>query len=81
MTLHAWSNYKLYAWGHNELKPLSKLPYKGGVFGAYDLGATIVDGLDTLYIMGLNEEYKEGRNWIKQKFTLKNIVRKMKLLH
>ena len=22
--LHAWQGYKLYAWGHDELRPLSK---------------------------------------------------------
>lgn len=28
------------------------------------MGATIVDGLDTLYIMGFHDEYKQGRDWI-----------------
>lgn len=28
------------------------------------MGATIVDGLDTLYIMGLHDEFKQGRDWI-----------------
>lgn len=27
-------------------------------------GATIVDSLDTLYIMGLTEDYKEAKEWI-----------------
>ena len=25
--LHAWNNYKRYAWGHDELRPLSKTPF------------------------------------------------------
>lgn len=29
------------------------------------MGATIVDALDTLYIMGLHEEFQDGQNWIK----------------
>ncbi|XP_037937603.1 mannosyl-oligosaccharide alpha-1,2-mannosidase IA isoform X2 [Teleopsis dalmanni] len=73
MMVHAWQNYKLYAWGKNELKPLSQRPHSGSIFGAYDLGATIVDGLDTLYLMGLDNEYKEGRDWIERKFSLDNI--------
>ncbi|XP_034135867.1 mannosyl-oligosaccharide alpha-1,2-mannosidase IA isoform X1 [Drosophila guanche] len=73
MMEHAWRNYKLYAWGKNELRPLSQRPHSGSIFGSYDLGATIVDGLDTLYIMGLENEYREGRDWIERKFTLDNI--------
>ena len=28
------------------------------------MGATIVDALDTLKIMGLDEEFKQGRDWV-----------------
>ncbi|KAJ4933209.1 hypothetical protein JOQ06_030044 [Pogonophryne albipinna] len=30
------------------------------------LGATIVDALDSLYIMGLHDEFKDGQEWIEQ---------------
>ncbi|XP_055605887.1 mannosyl-oligosaccharide alpha-1,2-mannosidase IA isoform X2 [Uranotaenia lowii] len=73
MMIHAWDNYKLYAWGKNELKPISKRGHSGSIFGAFDLGATIVDGLDTLYLMGLHKEYDEGRDWVERKFTLDNV--------
>ncbi|XP_065089168.1 mannosyl-oligosaccharide alpha-1,2-mannosidase IA isoform X2 [Ochlerotatus camptorhynchus] len=73
MMIHAWDNYKLYAWGKNELKPLSKRGHSGSIFGVFDLGATIVDGLDTLYLMGLHKEYDEGRDWVERKFTLENV--------
>ncbi|XP_011177353.1 mannosyl-oligosaccharide alpha-1,2-mannosidase IA isoform X2 [Zeugodacus cucurbitae] len=73
MMQHAWDNYKLYAWGKNELRPLSQRPHSGSIFGISDLGATIVDGLDTLYIMGLEKEYQEGRDWIERKFSLDNV--------
>lgn len=36
------------------------------VAGNSQLGATIVDALDTLYIMGLHEEFKDGQEWIEQ---------------
>lgn len=32
--------------------------------GNSQLGATIVDALDTLYIMGLHDEFREGQEWI-----------------
>ncbi|XP_058127731.1 mannosyl-oligosaccharide alpha-1,2-mannosidase IA [Anopheles ziemanni] len=73
MMIHAWSNYKLYAWGKNELRPLSKRGHSNSIFGSFDLGATIVDGLDTLYLMGLHKEFDEGRDWVARKFTLENV--------
>ncbi|XP_038112190.1 mannosyl-oligosaccharide alpha-1,2-mannosidase IA isoform X2 [Culex quinquefasciatus] len=73
MMIHAWDNYKLYAWGKNELKPITKRGHSGSIFGAYDLGATIVDGLDTLYLMGLHKEFDEGRDWVERKFSLDSV--------
>lgn len=32
--------------------------------GNSQMGATIVDALDTLYIMGLHDEFREGQEWI-----------------
>ena len=71
--LHAWSNYRLYAWGENELCPVSRMPNYLTVFGVEGLGATIVDSLDTLYIMGLTKEFDEARDWVAHNFTM-NIV-------
>ncbi|KAI8430994.1 hypothetical protein MSG28_001086 [Choristoneura fumiferana] len=56
---HAWKGYKEHAWGHDNLKPVS-----GMAFDWFSLGLTIVDALDTAYIMGLTEEFEEGREWI-----------------
>ncbi|GMH34338.1 hypothetical protein BSKO_02172 [Bryopsis sp. KO-2023] len=58
--LHAWNGYRRYAWGHDGLKPLSQ--NHSNTFGG--LGLTIVDALDTALIMGLSEEYQQGRAWI-----------------
>lgn len=73
---HAWEYYKLYAWGKNELRPISKRPHTGSIFGTSDLGATIIDGLDTLYLMNLTKEFNEGKDWIARRFTLENVVSK-----
>ncbi|KOC60511.1 Mannosyl-oligosaccharide 1,2-alpha-mannosidase IB, partial [Habropoda laboriosa] len=64
MMKHGWDNYVRYAWGKNELRPISKRGHSASIFGASNMGATIVDGLDTLYIMGLHDEFKQGRDWI-----------------
>ncbi|KAL7988447.1 hypothetical protein Chor_007366 [Crotalus horridus] len=34
------------------------------IVGNSQLGASIVDALDTLYIMGLHDEFREGQEWI-----------------
>lgn len=70
MMLHAWKNYKLYAWGKNELNSIKKTYHNNSIFGTCEIGATIVDALDTLYIMELMEEYEEGRNWVLNEFSL-----------
>ncbi|XP_057463323.1 mannosyl-oligosaccharide 1,2-alpha-mannosidase MNS3-like [Actinidia eriantha] len=58
--IHAWSGYKNYAMGHDELMPLSRR----GVDGLGGLGATVVDALDTAMIMGIDEIVSEAGSWI-----------------
>uniref|UniRef100_H2ZYJ6 alpha-1,2-Mannosidase n=1 Tax=Latimeria chalumnae TaxID=7897 RepID=H2ZYJ6_LATCH len=66
MMKHAWDSYRQYAWGHNELKPLAKKGHSTNIFGNSQVGATIVDALDTLYIMGLWDDFREGKEWIEK---------------
>ncbi|GMI78615.1 ALPHA-MANNOSIDASE IB, alpha-mannosidase 1 [Hibiscus trionum] len=58
--VHAWSSYEKYAWGNDELQPQSK----NGVDSFGGLGATLIDALDTLYIMGLDEQFQKAREWV-----------------
>ena len=51
-----WSAYRRYAWMHDELTPVSNGSHDP--FGGW--GATLVDSLDTLLIMGLLDEYAEA---------------------
>ncbi|XP_022721372.1 mannosyl-oligosaccharide 1,2-alpha-mannosidase MNS1-like isoform X2 [Durio zibethinus] len=55
--IHAWSSYEKYAWGNDELQPQSM----NGVNSFGGLGATLIDSLDTLYIMGLDEQFRRAR--------------------
>ncbi|XP_049304596.1 endoplasmic reticulum mannosyl-oligosaccharide 1,2-alpha-mannosidase [Bactrocera dorsalis] len=61
---HSWNGYKKYAWGHDNLKPLSQSSHDW-----FGLGLTIVDSLDTMYIMGLEDEFTEGREWVSNFLT------------
>lgn len=70
MFLHAWRGYSEYAWGYNEVRPVSLQAHTGSVFGRYPLGATIVDAMDTLLVMGLTEEFEKGRQWIRDSLNM-----------
>jgi len=59
--LHAWRGYQKYAWGHDDLKPLSKSYHD---WYAQPLLMTPVDALDTMILMGLEDEARETREYI-----------------
>ncbi|KAM9244787.1 mannosyl-oligosaccharide 1,2-alpha-mannosidase IC isoform 2-T2 [Dugong dugon] len=69
MMQFAWQSYKRYAMGKNELRPLTKDGYEGNMFGGLS-GATIIDSLDTLYLMELKEEFQEAKAWVEESFHL-----------
>ncbi|KAF9343879.1 hypothetical protein BGX26_005091, partial [Mortierella sp. AD094] len=63
---HAWYGYRKHAWGHDEIRPVS-----GGVQDRFNgWGATMIDSLDTLVIMGFNKEFDEALEWIKTSFDM-----------
>jgi glycosyl hydrolase family 47 len=64
--LHAWNAYKQYAWGHDELKPLSK-SYRD--WYSASLYMTPVDALDTMILMGLDDEAAKTREFIAKKLS------------
>jgi len=62
--LHAWQGYKRYAWGHDDLAPLSRKPRD---WYAKPLLMTPVDALDTLILMGFDDEATAVRELIAAK--------------
>ncbi|EGP88673.1 putative 1,2-alpha-mannosidase [Zymoseptoria tritici IPO323] len=59
---HSWNGYKENAWLHDEVNPLtgqSKNPFGGW-------GATLVDSLDTLWIMGKKKEFANAVSSLKK---------------
>eukprot|EP00759_Apiculatamorpha_spiralis_P047832 PhF_6_TR43354/c0_g1_i1/m.66416/K01230/MAN1; mannosyl-oligosaccharide alpha-1,2-mannosidase len=59
----SWQAYKTYAWGQDELKPLSK-SYKNWGDDVGGLGLTILDSLSTLYLTGLKDEFDKAVDWV-----------------
>lgn len=57
---HFWRAYRQYAFGHDELRPLSKSHRDN--WG--HIGLTLVDSLDTLWLMGLRKEFDEAVAWV-----------------
>ncbi|EFX00985.1 class 1 alpha-mannosidase 1a [Grosmannia clavigera kw1407] len=58
----AWHGYRTYAWAHDELAPLSKTfrdPFCGWA-------ASLVDAMDTLWIMGLRDDFDDAYEAVKK---------------
>ncbi len=64
--LHAWRAYERHAWGHDELKPLSRAAHD---WHAAPLLMTPVDALDTLLLMGLTDEAERAKALIVERLS------------
>ena len=60
----AWDQYRAHAWGKDEIKPVSgttsSFPIKG-----HHLGLSLIEALDTLWVMGLDDRFADGVAWVK----------------
>lgn len=61
---HAWKGYRAHAWGRDHLRPISRSGQNW-----FGLGLTIIDALDTMYIMGLTKEFEEAADWVHNKLS------------
>ncbi|MBX3478448.1 MAG: glycoside hydrolase family 47 protein [Brevundimonas sp.] len=60
----AWRHYRQKAWGRDEINPVSGTSRSFFIEG-HDLGLSLVEALDTLWLMELDEEFQEGVDWVK----------------
>ena len=74
--LHAWNGYKKYAWGHDDLKPLSKTHHD---WYPQPLLMTPVDSLDTMILMGMDDEAAATRQYIARQSLVRQRHRGPKL--
>ena len=63
----SWNSYKQYAWGHDELRPISKTPRD---WYSTSLLMTPVDALDTMTLMGNQAEAAQMRDYIATHLSL-----------
>jgi len=64
--LFSWQSYEKHAWGHDELKPLTKTAKD---WYGDSLLMTPVDSLDTLLLMGLKDEAEKAKALIVEKLS------------
>jgi ER degradation enhancer, mannosidase alpha-like 2 len=64
--LHSWKAYEQYAWGHDELRPLTKQPRD---WYGQSLLMTPVDSLDTLLLMGFNDDAEKAKTLIVEQLS------------
>ncbi len=61
----AWAEYRKMAWGQDEIRPVSGTG-KSFLIPGQTVGLSIVEALDTLWLMGLDAELEDGVRWIRQ---------------
>ncbi|GAA2229908.1 hypothetical protein GCM10010430_07400 [Kitasatospora cystarginea] len=65
--LHSWEGYKLAAWGYDEVRPLSG--GRNDFFArGHTFGLSIVEALDTLWLMEQDQEVELAADWIEAHF-------------
>lgn len=65
----AWDGYRKHAWGRDELKPATRTG--GDPWGG--MGVTLVDSLDTLWVMGMKKEFDEATEWVRQSLSFSRV--------
>lgn len=63
---HAWSGYKEYAWGFDDLQPLTR---NGKNWYTHSLLMTPVDAFDTFVLLGMKKEAEEAKQLIFSKLS------------
>lgn len=56
---HTWKGYRARAWGHDDIQPV-----RGAPKDWCRMAITMLDGLSTLWIMGLKDEFNAAAKWM-----------------
>lgn len=62
--LHAWNGYKQFAWGYDEVRPVSGTR-QNFFIEDHPFGLSIIEALDTLYVMELDDELNLCLKWLR----------------
>ncbi|CAC36930.2 Endoplasmic reticulum mannosyl-oligosaccharide 1,2-alpha-mannosidase [Schizosaccharomyces pombe] len=64
--IESWTDYETYGWGKDEYYPIIK---RGRNYLRKGMGWMIIDSLDTMMIMGLDEQVLRAREWVNNSLT------------
>src|SRR5690242_7062269 len=64
-TRFAWRSYVDKAFGHDQIKPVSG-GFEEFFVDGHPMGLTIVEALDTLWLMELDRELEQGLAWVRR---------------
>eukprot|EP00930_Biecheleria_cincta_P045343 TRINITY_DN31262_c0_g1_i1.p1 TRINITY_DN31262_c0_g1~~TRINITY_DN31262_c0_g1_i1.p1 ORF type:complete len:945 (-),score=148.70 TRINITY_DN31262_c0_g1_i1:11-2845(-) len=56
---HTWKGYRARAWGHDDIQPV-----RGAPKDWCRMAITMLDGLSTLWMMGLKDEFNDAAKWM-----------------
>jgi mannosyl-oligosaccharide alpha-1,2-mannosidase len=66
--LHGWHGYRQFAWGRDEVRPASRKPNDFFIQGQ-TFGLSMIEALDTLYVMELDDELGPPLDWLRANLT------------
>lgn len=69
---HAWRGYCERAWGHDQVHP-----QRGEPNSWFNLGLSIVEWLDTLWLLGMRREFDDAERWIAESLTFETAATKL----
>merc|ERR1719440_455661 len=61
---HAWKGYRERAWGYDQLHPQRGEPNMW-----FNLGLSIVEWLDTLWLLGMRNEFEDAHRWVAESLS------------
>ncbi|GAA2815785.1 hypothetical protein GCM10010441_45450 [Kitasatospora paracochleata] len=65
--VHSWEGYKAAAWGYDEVRPVSG-GHNDFFASGRTFGLSVVEALDTLWLMELDQDVALAADWIEQHF-------------
>lgn len=62
--IHAWQGYRRFAWGFDEVRPISGAGSNFFIPG-HSFGLSIIEAMDTLYVMELDDDLHDCVEWLR----------------
>lgn len=73
MMKHAWKNYVKYAWGFDTLVSDGSSINSVNTISKSKFAFSIIESMDTLLIMGFDEEFNKCKKWIKDNLNFQSV--------